>query len=163
MQLIGPGLPDSLGDGDFSTAAARNMARRRPGSVQIFTDTELQVRHIKPPRQKRVTRDALQQINAARGRVNQRAAGCAERDMRGRSQPIDVALVHHCLELAALAGHRVVSGQAGKFILKRGRCWHRQITSGDQFIQRGDDLELQGANGVGNAFQRNRMTMGKNT
>jgi hypothetical protein len=69
-----------------------------------------------------------------------------------------VLLIDQLLELA-LAGDGVVQVQAAEFVLTRVRR-HRQAVE-EPFVQRAMAFELQGADGVGNAFDGVRLTVGE--
>ena len=128
---------------------------RRVG-VQVFADGEFQHADVHQ------TAGAVDADHVAEGADRSRRVATASVTGERRHARVipaaDVFLVDQLLELA-LAGDGVVQVQAGELVLTRLRR-HGQVGQ-EPFVQRAMVLELQGADGVGHAFDGIRLTVGK--
>jgi len=143
-----------VGDHDFQWTQHAHGARSV--RVEVLADAELEhaiVDHAIGA----VGADHLAEIADRRRGVA--AAAEARQGRHARVVPaVDVLFIHQLLELA-LAGDGVVQVQAAEFVLTRVRRY-RQVVE-EPFVQRTVALELQGADGVSDAFDGVRLTVGE--
>src|SRR3989344_4019249 len=143
-----------VGDHDFQRAQHAHGARG--AVVEVVTDAEFEhaeVDHAVGT----VGADHFAEVADGLGRV----AATAEARQRRHARvvpAVDVLFIHQLLELA-LAGDGVVQVQAAEFVLARV-CRNRQVLQ-EPFVQRTVTFELQGADGVGDAFDGVRLAVGE--